>query len=116
MPHLVLHLRGQRQLPAQRRRPHEPLALRQHPHQLAVRVHLDEPEHGRPVFVRHPVGGLHLASTRDVRLEHARTVRHAKVVVIEWEPAALLGCKDGIERERIGHRVASVRERTAMSA
>ena len=42
MADLVLHLRGQRQLPLQRRRAQDPLALGQDAHQLRVGVHLDE--------------------------------------------------------------------------
>ena len=69
VPDLVLDLRGQGQLPAQGRRPHQPLALGQDAHQLAVGVHLDEAQDGRPVLVGHPVGRLDLAAGRDVRLE-----------------------------------------------
>ena len=42
VPDLVLDLRGQRELPLQRRRAEDPVALGQHAHQLRVAVHLDE--------------------------------------------------------------------------
>ena len=61
MADLVLDLGGQGELPAERRRAHEPLALGEDAHELAVGVHLDEPEDLGPVVVGHPVAGLDLA-------------------------------------------------------
>ena len=61
VPDLVLDLRGQRQLPLQRRRAEDPVALGQDAHQLRVRVHLDELDELGAVLVRHPVACLDLA-------------------------------------------------------
>ncbi len=69
---LVLHLRGQRELPLQRRRLEDPFALGQHAHQLAVGVHLDELDQPLPVLVRQPVGRLDLAALLDVGEEFLR--------------------------------------------
>ena len=82
MADLVLDLRGERELPAQRRRPHDPLALGEDAHQLAVGVHLDEAQDLGPVLVGHPVGRLDLAAVRDVLLEMRvpRVVRERVVV------------------------------------
>ena len=63
---LVLHLRGQGELPLQRRRAEDPLALGEDSHQLRVPVHLDELDELRPVVVGHPVAGLDLAAGLDV--------------------------------------------------
>ncbi len=69
MADLVLDLAGQRQLPAQVRSAHDPIALRKHAHELGVRVHLDELQDRGAVLVRHPVIGLDLAATADVSVE-----------------------------------------------
>jgi hypothetical protein len=66
---LVLDLAGERELPAQGRRAHDPVALRQHAHELGVGVHLDELQDGGAVLVGHPVVGLDLATRPDVREE-----------------------------------------------
>jgi hypothetical protein len=66
VPDLVLHLRGQGELPLERRRPEDPLALGEHAHELGVGVHLDELPEARAVLVRHPVVGLDLTSGLDV--------------------------------------------------
>ena len=64
VPDLVLDLGRQGELAAQRRSAHQPLALGQDAHQLAVGVHLDEAQDRRPVLVGHPVGRLDLARPR----------------------------------------------------
>ena len=69
---LVLDLAGERQLPAQRRRPHDPVSLGEHAHQLGVGVHLDELEDRGAVLVRHPVVRLDLAAGADVGEEGVR--------------------------------------------
>src|SRR5919204_274005 len=66
MADLVLDLGRQCELPLERRRAQDPLALRQDSHQLGVPVHLDELDQLRPVVVRHPVVRLDLASALDV--------------------------------------------------
>jgi hypothetical protein len=66
VPDLVLHLRGQRELPLQRRRAQDPFAFGEDAHQLRVAVHLDELDELRPVVVGHPVGRLDLAAGLDV--------------------------------------------------
>ena len=75
VPDLVLHLRRQRELALERRRAEDPLALGQDAHELGVAVHLDELHELRPVVVRHPVAGLHLAAALDV-LEKGLLVAH----------------------------------------
>ena len=75
MADLVLHLRGQRELPLQRRRAEDPLALGQHAHELGVAVHLDELDELRAVLVGHPVVGLDLAARLDVLEELLRARR-----------------------------------------
>ena len=105
---LVLDLGGERELAAEGRRAHDPLALGEHAHELRVGVHLDEAQHGGPVLVRHPVVRLDLAARSDVRLE----VREPLVVAPRRSPARArrrlpLGRRqDGIERERVGHAVS----------
>ena len=74
---LVLHLRGQGELPLQRRRAQDPLALGQHAHQLRVAVHLDELAQPRAVLVGHPVVGLDLAAALDVLEEFLLALIHA---------------------------------------
>ena len=73
---LVLHLRRERELPLQRRRLEDPLALGQHAHQLAVRVHLDELDELLPVLLRQPVRRLGLASLLHVGQEFPRPLIH----------------------------------------
>ena len=75
VPDLVLHLRGQRELPLERRRAEDPLALRQDAHQLRVAVHLDELDELRAVVVGHPVGGLDLAAGLHVLEEFSFAAR-----------------------------------------
>jgi hypothetical protein len=77
MSDLVLHLRGQRQLPLQRGRAQDPLALGEDAHQLAVPVHLDELDELRAVVVGHPVGRLDLAAGLDVLEEFCRSRVHS---------------------------------------
>ena len=72
MTDLVLDLGREGQLPAQRRRAHDPFALGQDAHELAVGVHLDEAQDARPVLVGHPVVRLDLATADDVGLEDGR--------------------------------------------
>jgi hypothetical protein len=69
VPDLVLHLGGQGELPLQRRRLQDPLALRQHAHQLAVAVHLDELDELLAVLVRQPIAGLDLSAALHVGQE-----------------------------------------------
>ena len=69
VPGLVLDLRGERELPLQGRGAEDPVALRQHAHQLGVRVHLDELREALAVLVRHPVAGLDEAARLHVREE-----------------------------------------------
>ena len=102
VPDLVLDLGRQRELSAQGRRAHQPFAFGEHAHQLAVGVHLDESEDGRPVLVRHPVGRLDLAAGGDVRLEQGEPLV-VRQVVVERGAAALERPEDRLERERIGH-------------
>ena len=103
---LVLDLGGQRELAAQGRRPHQPLALGEHAHQLGVRVHLDEAQDGGPVLVGHPVGRLDLAARGHVLLEQREPLVVGQVVV-RGRPRALAWIEDGVESQRIGHRSAS---------
>ena len=63
VPDLVLHLRGERELPLEGRRPEDPLPLGQHAHELGVPVHLDELDELGAVVVRHPVTGLDLTAS-----------------------------------------------------
>jgi hypothetical protein len=97
------------------RRAHDPFALGQDAHQLAVGVHLDEPEHGDPVLVGHPVGRLDLAAGGHVLLEMAVSLVMVEGVVVEWEGRPLARRQDGIEGKRVGHRWSSERERRASS-
>ena len=101
---LVLDLRRQRQLSAERRRPHDPFALREDTHQLAVGVHLDEAEDALAVFVGHPVGRLDLAAGEDVLLEVAEALIVGQVRLVEREARPILRSQDGIKCERVGHR------------
>ena len=73
---LVLHLRRQRELPLQRRRAQDPLALGEHAHQLRVAVHLDELDQLGPVVVGHPVGRLDLSAGLDVLEKLLLTLGH----------------------------------------
>ena len=102
MPHLVLDLGGEGELPAQGGSAHEPLALRQDPHELAVRVHLDEAQDGRPVGVGHRIGGFHGAAPGDVRLEGGEEPGIGRRV-----GGAVGGVEHGVERAGVGHRAAS---------
>ncbi len=102
VPDLVLDLGGQGQLAAQGRRPHQPLALGQDAHQLAVGVHLDEAQDGGPVLVGHPVGRLDLEPGRDVLLEQ-RVALVVRQVLVERRAAALERAEDRFEGERVGH-------------
>ena len=99
---LVLDLGGQRQLPLERRRAHDPLALGQHAHQLAVGVHLDEAQHAR--------SGTRRASSRAPRPSRrpGRAPRTASALVVgdlvdRGGAAAFRLRQDGVERERVGH-------------
>ena len=111
---LVLDLGRQGELPPQRRRPHDPLPLREHAHQLAVGVHLDESEDALAVFVGHPVGRLDLAAGEDVLFEVAEPLV-LRQVVVERQPRSIAGRQDRVEGKRVGHRWSSDRERSARS-
>jgi hypothetical protein len=100
---LVLDLGRQRQLPAERRRPHDPFPLGEHPHELRVGMHLDEPQDRRAVLIGHPAVRLDLAARGDVRLE-MRISLVVREVLVPRALAALPRRKDWIERERVGHR------------
>ena len=105
MPDFVLDLRREGELPAKRRRPHDPLALGEHAHQLRVGVHFDEPEHRGPVLVRHPVVGLDLAAGANVGLEQLESFVVRQVIV----PGAgtwVRRREEGLEGVGIGHRSA----------
>ena len=65
MADLVLDLGGQRPLAAQGRGARDPLPLGQRPHELRVRVHVDELDVGLAVLVGHPVVGLDLLAGVD---------------------------------------------------
>src|SRR6266581_370068 len=69
MTDLILNFGGQRQLALQRGRAHDPFALGQHTHQLAIGVHLNEAEQRGAVLLGHPVGRLDFATARDMREE-----------------------------------------------
>ena len=73
---LVLHLCRERQLALQGGRAQDPLALGEDSHQLGVPVHLDELDQQPAVLVRHPVGGLDLASGLHVLEEFLFSRRH----------------------------------------
>ena len=73
---LVLDLRGEGELPLQRRRTEDPVALREDAHELRVPVHLDELDQPSPVLVRHPVVRLHLPAGLDVVEELLRARVH----------------------------------------
>ncbi len=103
MADLVLDLGGQGELPAQGRGAHDPVALGEDAHQLAVGVHLDEAQDARPVLVGHPVAGLDLAPGDDVLLERAVALV-VIAILVERQPAALALGQDGVERQGIGHR------------
>ena len=113
---LVLDLGRQGELPAQRRRAQDPVALGEDAHQLGVGVHLDEPEHGAPVLVGHPVGRLDLAAGLDVGDERVGAGVVRQRVVVEREGAPLGGRQDGCERERVGHAGSPESERSDRSA
>src|SRR5829696_2925156 len=59
---LVLHLRGERELPLERRSTEDPLPLRQDAHELGVPMHLDELDQLGPVILGHRVVGLDLSA------------------------------------------------------
>ncbi len=59
---LVLDLRRERELALQRGGAEDPVAFREHAHELRVAVHLDELDELRAVLLGHPVGRLHLAA------------------------------------------------------
>ena len=63
---LVLHLRGEGELPLEGGRSEDPLALGQDAHELRVAVHLDELDQLGPVLVGHRVVGFDLAAGLDV--------------------------------------------------
>ena len=63
---LVLDLRGQGELALQRGRAQDPVALREHAHQLRIAVHLDELDQPGAVLVGHPIVGLDEAAALDV--------------------------------------------------
>ncbi len=104
----VLDLRGERQLAAQSRSSHQPLALGQDAHELGVGVHLDESQDGRSVLVGHGVDGLDLAAVHDVRLEPLEPGVIRLVVRAHRRAAAgpFGGGEHRIERERVGHRIS----------
>ena len=102
MPDLVLDLGGERELPAQGRRAHEPLALGEDAHQFAVGVHLDEAQDRRPVLIRHPVRGLHFQPGGDMCLEE-RVPLVMWQLLVEREATPLQRPKDRFEGERICH-------------
>jgi hypothetical protein len=102
VPDLVLDLRGQGQLPPKRGCPHQPLALGEDTHQLAVGVHLDEAQDGGPVLVGHPVGRLDLEPGRDMLLEQ-RVSLVVRQVLVERRAPALERAEDRFEGERVGH-------------
>ena len=104
MPHLVLDLRGQRELPAEGRRPHDPFAFGEDAHQLAVGVHLDEAEHRGPVLVGHPVGRLDLAAGWSRAPRSGDSARRGEASSLNGRWLRSRGRQDGIERERVGHR------------
>ena len=106
MADFVLDLGRQRELASEGGRSEDPLAFRQHAHQLAVGVHLDEAQDALPVFVRHPVARLDLAARENVLLERgvAFVVRQ---LLVEGQSAALAWRQDGLEGDRIGHRAFS---------
>ena len=78
---LVLDLRREGELPLQRGRAEDPVALGEHAHELGVAVHLDELDELGAVLVRHPVAGLDLSSCLDVleKLLRARIHRVASL-------------------------------------
>jgi hypothetical protein len=73
---LVLHLRGQRELPLEGRRAEDPLPLGQDAHQLGVAVHLDELDQLGPIVVGHPVARLDLPAALHVLEELVFALRH----------------------------------------
>ena len=105
VPDLVLDLGGQGELPAQGRRPHDPVPLGEHAHQLGVGVHLDEAQDRRPVRVRHRVGRLDLAAGGEIGLEagHPVVVRRGVVVRRRRGIGALRRGQDRVEGSRVGH-------------
>ena len=105
VPDFILDLRREGQLPAERRGPHDPLALGQDAHQLRVGVHLDEPQDRGPVLIGHPVVGLDLAAAADVRLEQLEALVVWQVIVPRPRPR-FHWREDWLEREGIGHRSA----------
>ncbi len=76
VPDLVLDLRRERELPLQRRRAEDPVALGQDAHELRVAVHLDELDEPCAVLVGHPVGRLDLPARLDVLEELLRARVH----------------------------------------
>ena len=74
---LVLDLRRQGELALQRRRAQDPVALREHAHQLRISVHLDELDQPGAVLIRHPILGLHEAAALDVLQKLLLTRFHA---------------------------------------
>src|ERR671919_340701 len=80
VPSLILHLRGQGQLPLQRGRPRNPLALGEATHHLGIRVHLDELQQRGPILIGHPLAGLDLLAAIDPSLElgHPLLVAHRR--------------------------------------
>ena len=73
--HLVLDLRGEGELSLERRRPEDPVALREDAHQLRVRVHLDELRQASAVLVGHPLARLDEPAGLDVGEERVRYAR-----------------------------------------
>ena len=72
---LVLHLRDEDRLAAQRRRVGEPGALRLHADDLGVRVLGDLPDERAAVALRHPVARLDPVLLRDHLLEVSLQLR-----------------------------------------
>ena len=102
MPDLVLDLRGERELPLERRRAQDPVALGEHAHQLRVRVHLDELRQPRAVLVGHPVARLDEAAGLDVREE----LLGARVRISAMPTERSVASSDGTRREELVARAA----------
>ena len=93
MAGLVLDLRDQDGLAAQRRGAGDPVALRLHPDDLAVRVLRDLPDQGLAIGRRHPVVRLDLVLGRDSLFEPGEQLsflaRVPRVAVVERAPTTV---------------------------
>ena len=114
VPDLVLDLGRQGELAAERRRPHQPLALGEDAHELGVGVHLHETQDRGPVFVGHGVRGFHRPARREVRLEALEPGFIGLVVGAgrrlcrgRQGRRSVAGGKHRVERERVGHGSSS---------